>query len=72
MFQKELYNGIPNVVVWRVLRKMYIFKGLQTVHPSTPEDGGFETRCKKKKTLRPIVRQRNKVGPGIESRPLDM
>jgi hypothetical protein len=21
MFQKELYNGIPNVTVWRVLRK---------------------------------------------------
>jgi hypothetical protein len=21
MFQKELYNGIPNVTLWRVLRK---------------------------------------------------
>jgi hypothetical protein len=36
MFQKELYNGITNVIVWRVLRKRLRFKGVQTIHRSTP------------------------------------
>jgi hypothetical protein len=26
MFQKELYNGIPNVIVWRGLRKRLYLK----------------------------------------------
>jgi hypothetical protein len=37
MFQKELYNGIPNVTAWRVLRKrshlkaykLFIVKGVE-------------------------------------------
>jgi hypothetical protein len=32
MFQKELYNGIPNIALWRVLRKMFALKGIQTFH----------------------------------------
>jgi hypothetical protein len=39
VFQKQLYNGIPNVTVWRVLRKrlhlkaykLFIVKHLNTV-----------------------------------------
>jgi hypothetical protein len=45
-FKKELYNGIPNVTVWRVLRKSLQLKvwevsmggshkGVQTTHLST-------------------------------------
>jgi hypothetical protein len=34
VFQKELYNGIPNVNVWRVLGKP--LQGVQTIHRSTP------------------------------------
>jgi hypothetical protein len=34
MFQKELYNGIPNDTVWRVLQKRSL-KGVQTIHRST-------------------------------------
>jgi hypothetical protein len=30
VFQKELYYGIPNVTVWRVLRKRFALKGVQT------------------------------------------
>jgi hypothetical protein len=33
MFQKELYNGIPNVTVWRMLRKR-LYLGVQTAHRS--------------------------------------
>jgi hypothetical protein len=31
VFQKELYFGIPNDTVWRVLRKMFTLKGVQGV-----------------------------------------
>jgi hypothetical protein len=34
MFQKELYNSIPNVTLWRVLRKHLYLKGVQTIRRS--------------------------------------
>jgi hypothetical protein len=34
MFQKELYNGIANVAVWRVLRKRFTLKAVRTIHRS--------------------------------------
>jgi hypothetical protein len=34
MFQKKLYNGIPNVTVWRVT-KTFTLKGVQTIHRPT-------------------------------------
>jgi hypothetical protein len=36
VIKKELYNGIPNVTLWRVLRKRFTFKGVQAIHRSTP------------------------------------
>jgi hypothetical protein len=34
MFQKELYSGIPNVAVWRVLTKTLTQEDIQTIHRS--------------------------------------
>jgi hypothetical protein len=31
-FQKERYNRIPNVTVWRVLTKTFTLKDVQTIH----------------------------------------
>jgi hypothetical protein len=36
VFQKELYNGIPNVTVWRVLRKKFTLKGVELWTERTP------------------------------------
>jgi hypothetical protein len=35
VFQKELYTGIPNVNVWRVLQKKFTLKDVQTIHRSS-------------------------------------
>jgi hypothetical protein len=54
---KELYDGVPNVVVWRVLRKHLHLKACKlSIVQGVEMDGLYGFKCKRFLNTRPIVK----------------